>query len=89
MSDDKRRDRLRFRSWHRGTREMDLLLGSFADANLHAFSVAEVDQYEAILEQSDPDLYSWITGNELVPIEANNEVMRKLCAHTFATELLE
>ncbi len=89
MSDDKRRDRLKFRSWHRGTREMDLLLGSFADANLHAFSEAEVDHYEAILELSDPDLYSWVIGNELIPIEHDNDVMRKLCSHTFATELIE
>ncbi len=89
MTDDKHRDRLRFRSWHRGTREMDLLLGSFAEANLHAFSPAEVMQYEAILEISDPDLYNWITGNEMVPTEHESEVMRKLCDHTFATEILE
>lgn len=86
MSDDKRRDRLRFRSWHRGTREMDLLLGSFADANLYAFSADEVDQYEAILELSDPDLYNWITGNEAVPSDADSGVMRKLCAHQFAAK---
>jgi antitoxin CptB len=86
MSDDKRRDRLRFRSWHRGTREMDLLLGSFADANLYAFSVAEVDQYEALLEQSDPDLYNWIIGSEQVPSDCDSAVMRKLCAHRFASK---
>ncbi len=86
MSEDKRRDRLRFRSWHRGTREMDLLLGSFADAYIYVFSEAEVTQYEAILEQSDPDLYNWITGIESVPAEHGSEVMRKLCAHRYAKQ---
>lgn len=84
MSDDKRRDKLRFRSWHRGTREMDLLLGSFADAHIYAFSDSEVDQYEAIMEASDPDLYNWITGLEPVPAEQNSSVMQKLSAHSFA-----
>ncbi len=86
MSEDKRRDRLRFRSWHRGTREMDLLLGSFADAYIYAFSEAEVDQYEAILEQNDPDLYNWITASEAVPEANNSDVMRKLCTHSFVSK---
>ncbi len=86
MSADKRRERLKFRSWHRGTREMDLLLGSFAEAHLHAFSEEQVDQYEAILEQSDPDLYNWITGTEAVPTDATSDVMQKLCSHRFAKE---
>lgn len=86
MSEDKRRDRLRFRSWHRGTREMDLLLGSFADAYIYAFSETEVDQYEAILEENDPDLYNWITGAEAVPEGSSTDVMRKLCTHSFASK---
>jgi antitoxin CptB len=84
VSYDKRLERLRFRSWHRGTREMDLLLGSFADAHLAAFTADELGQYEAIMEQSDPDLYNWITGVEPVPVEHECGVMRKLCAHRFA-----
>jgi antitoxin CptB len=81
MDNNKRLERLRFRSWHRGTREMDLLLGSFADAHLAVFTDPELGQYEAIMEQSDPDLYNWITGTEPVPAERDSEVMRKLCAH--------
>ena len=83
MSDENRRRRLRFRSWHRGTREMDLLMGSFADAHIATFAPEALAQYEAILELSDPDLYNWITGGEAVPKEYNNEVMRLLCAHRF------
>jgi antitoxin CptB len=87
MNDDfndlKRRDRLRFRSWHRGTREMDLLLGHFADAHIHALSVEYVTQYEAVLEIGDPDLYNWIAGREPVPAEHNSAVMQMLCKHSF------
>ena len=84
MDDNKRRQRLKFRSWHRGTREMDLLLGSFADAYLDGFAPEELSQYEAIMEESDPDLYNWITGAGAVPRDKDSEVMRKLCAHRFA-----
>jgi antitoxin CptB len=86
VNEDKRRQRLKFRSWHRGTREMDLLLGSFADAYLDSFAPEQITQYEAIMEQSDPDLYNWITGAEKVPSEQDSDVMKKLCAHKFAGE---
>jgi antitoxin CptB len=78
MSTDKRRDRLHFRSWHRGTREMDLLLGGFADAHLRGFTCEQLDCYEALLLQSDPDLYSWVTKTEPIPAEQDNDVMRLL-----------
>jgi antitoxin CptB len=81
-----RRERLRFRSWHRGMREMDLLMGSFADAHISAFTPGQLDQYEAILQLNDPDVYNWITHVELVPPEQDNEVMRLLCAHSYAKQ---
>lgn len=86
MTDDKRRERLRFRSWHRGTREMDLLLGSFADVNLRAFSSDQLDRYEALLQVSDPDLFDWIIGKKNVPAAHDHDVMRLLCAHRFADQ---
>lgn len=84
MTTDKRRERLRFRSWHRGTREMDLLLGSFADAHLYAFTPEQLDRYEALLLESDPDLYDWITGKEIANDPHNNDVMKLLRAHRYA-----
>ncbi|MDX2027333.1 MAG: succinate dehydrogenase assembly factor 2 [Alphaproteobacteria bacterium] len=84
MDEDKHRERLRFRSWHRGTREMDLLLGSFADVHLHGFTPEQLDDYEKLLTESDPDLYNWITGAEPVPAAQDSDVMRLLCAHRFA-----
>ena len=54
--------RLRLRSWRRGTREMDLLLGPFADARLRGLSPADTAAYEALLSENDQDLYLWIAG---------------------------
>jgi len=59
--------RLRIRSWRRGTREMDLILGGFADAQLAALAEAELDAYERLLEEADWDLYDWITGARPAP----------------------
>ncbi len=50
------------RSWRRGTKEMDLILGAFADARLAGLSVAHLATYEALLEENDQDLYLWVTG---------------------------
>jgi len=83
MAGDKRHARLRFRSWHRGTREMDLLLGSFADTHLHAFTPEQLDCYEALLQESDPDLYDWITGVQPVPAPHTSPVMEMLSRHRF------
>lgn len=79
-----RRKRLRFRAWHRGTREADLLIGSFADAHIDSFDDGGLDRFEALLELSDPDLYNWMTGREPVPAEHDTDVMRLLQAFRFA-----
>lgn len=79
--EDKRK-RLQFRSWHRGTRELDLIMGTFADRNLSGFSDIALDQYDQILTYPDPDLYNWITGVEAVPANFMSPVMEKLVAHT-------
>ena len=81
-----RRKRLLFRSWHRGTREADLLLGSFADRHLGGFGAAELAHYEALLEVPDPDLYDWVTGRAPVPSGYDHDVTRLLQAHRYATD---
>src|SRR6266852_1658079 len=77
---DIRRKRLRFRSWHRGTREADLLLGSFADANLAQFDEARLDRYETLLDVPDADLFDWITGRAAPPPQYDTAVIRLLLA---------
>jgi antitoxin CptB len=64
---DERRRRLLFRSWHRGIRETDLLLGRFADSHIADLSDADLDEYERLLEVPDHDLYGWITGEGVTP----------------------
>ncbi len=58
------RRRLTFRSWHRGTKELDLLFGPFADARLADYDAPALAQYEDLLMAPDPDVYRWIVGLE-------------------------
>ena len=60
---DDRRKRLLFRCWHRGTREMDLILGRFADAEISALGDDELVELERLIEVPDPDLYAALIGD--------------------------
>jgi antitoxin CptB len=60
---DDRRKRLLFRCWHRGTREMDLILGRFADAEIVAMGDDELEELERLIELPDPDLYAALIGD--------------------------
>lgn len=62
-----RRRRARFRSWHRGMREADLILGQFADSHIETLNADELEQYEALLDVPDGDLVKWVTGEKPVP----------------------
>lgn len=64
-----RRKRLKMRSWRRGTKEMDLILGPFADQYLVSLSNDELDLYEALLEENDQELYPWVTSGVGAPPE--------------------
>jgi antitoxin CptB len=75
---DERRRRLLYRSWHRGTREMDLIMGRFADARISALSDAELGDFERLSEEPEPDIYAWITGERPVPAEHDTPVFRAL-----------
>jgi len=75
---DPRRRRLLYRLWHRGTREMDLLMGRFADATIAELSDAELDELERLAELSDPELYAWLTGGRPVPADYDVAMFRRL-----------
>ena len=77
--------RLKFRSWHRGTRELDLLLGPFADGHLDGLSAAELAEYEVLLMQPDPDVYNWILGQDEPPPGVAQGVLR-LIRHFHKTD---
>ena len=76
--DATRRKRLIFRSWHRGMRETDLMLGRFADRHVATMTAEQLDRYEALIESPDPDIYNWVTGAEPVPPSHDTDVMRLL-----------
>lgn len=59
--------RLSMRSWRRGMKEMDLILGRFADARLPALSAPELAAFEALLDENDQDLYRWVSGAAATP----------------------
>jgi antitoxin CptB len=80
---DIRRKRLLFRAWHRGTREADLILGSFADQHLPGFDEAAIDDFAALLEVADAELFDWISGRALPPPEHDTEVTRLLLSFQY------
>jgi antitoxin CptB len=69
------RRKLVFRSWHRGTKEMDLMLGRFADIHVAQMGMTQLLQFEALMHENDPDLYGWLTGHAETPERCRNEVM--------------
>ena len=76
-----RRKRLRFRSWHRGTRENDLIIGRFVDAHLDRLDAGQLDQLETLLnEAGEWDVLHWITGEKVVP-PAFDTVLFRMIRH--------
>ena len=74
------RRKLLFRSWHRGIREMDLILGGFADGAIGSLTDAELHQYEHLLEVQDADLLAWVTGTDPVPTAFDTPLLKKIMA---------
>ncbi|MCI0467117.1 MAG: succinate dehydrogenase assembly factor 2 [Beijerinckiaceae bacterium] len=75
-----RQKRILFRSWHRGMREMDLLLGQFASAKLASLCESEIDDYEQLLEAQDHDLFGWLAGEAEIPVAYDTPVLQKIRA---------
>ena len=75
-----RRKRLLFRSWHRGTREMDLILGRFADAAIASLSDDELAEFERLIEVPDPDLYAALTGDQPLGAEYDTALFLRIKA---------
>jgi antitoxin CptB len=79
-ADALRRRRLRFRVWHRGMREVDLILGRFADAHLNELDETELAAFEELLDVPDQVLLAWVTGEESVPDGSDTAFLRRLIA---------
>jgi antitoxin CptB len=72
--------RLRFRAWRRGFKEADLLLGLFADAHAAEMTPDELEQFEALLEEADHDIYAWTLGAAPPPARHDHALLARLQA---------
>jgi antitoxin CptB len=75
---DIRKRKARFRAWHRGMREADLVIGGFADRELGKFDEGQLELFESLLGESDGDIVKWITGEMPVPPHQDNEIVRRM-----------
>jgi antitoxin CptB len=75
-----RRRKVKFRSWHRGMREMDLIMGRFADAFVDRMEAEELDAYERLMDIPDPELLAWIVGQRSPPPSHDTAMLRRLRA---------
>lgn len=73
-----RRRKLLFRSWHRGIREMDLIMGGFADAAIASMADSDLDELERLLDVPDQIIYAWITGDEPIPAQFDTTFFRRM-----------
>ena len=80
MDHEIRLKRLRFRAWHRGTREADLMIGGFFDAHHASWSAAELDWYETLLEEQDVDIMGWAIGSIPCPPQWESAMMQAMRA---------
>jgi antitoxin CptB len=85
---DARRRQILYRSWHRGMREMDLIMGRFADAEIGELSEEDLSEFERLIEVTDRDLLGWITGEIETPSNYDTRLFRRLKAfHTHTSPL--
>ncbi len=78
MDRDIRLKRLRFRAWHRGTKEADLLIGGFFDAAGDGWADAEMTLFEELLEEQDVDIMAWAIGTDVCPARYEGSIMEAL-----------
>ena len=87
MDHDIRIKRLRFRAWHRGTREADLMIGGYFDQHHQSWSSDQLDWFEALLEEQDVDIMGWAIGSIPCPPEWEGEMMDTMRRVDFVTVL--
>jgi antitoxin CptB len=82
---DERRRKVLFRAWRRGVREMDLIVGRFADAHITTLDAAALDDFERLMEAPNAELYTWVVGSERAPAGYDTAVLEKLRAFHMRT----
>lgn len=79
-----RRSKLRFRAQRRGIRELDLYMEQFIAAHLESFGAAELDQFEAVLDLPDQDVFAWIMGRAEPPQAVRTPVLDLLLSFRYS-----
>lgn len=82
MSDEKRRKQILYRANHRGIKEMDIILGGYADAHINKMSLEELNEFEIIMSELDRDLLTWFTQEISIPEKFDTELFHKILEHT-------
>jgi antitoxin CptB len=82
-TDETRLKKLKYRAWHRGFREADLILGPFAEKHVANLTPDQLDAFEVLLDQPDQDLYEWIVEKTATPPEFDGELMSLIKAFRF------
>jgi antitoxin CptB len=72
---DRRKRRLKFRAWHRGTKEADLMIGGFVDRRYTSLTPEELDWFERLVEENDVDIMAWVTGSRPCPADFDGALM--------------
>jgi len=83
---DSKRKRLLFHCTHMGMKENDVMFGDFAKDHLAAMTDAEVEELEALLQNSDLDLFKWVLGKAPVPAEWDTPLMKRLQDYNIGVE---
>ncbi len=83
---DAHRRKLAFRAWRRGFREMDLIVGSFADAHLESFDAQQLDEFERLLAIPDWEVFAWLVGQKPVPDNHRGPVLDQLIAFRYEAQ---
>ncbi|MFN7180037.1 succinate dehydrogenase assembly factor 2 [Hyphomonas sp.] len=86
MTDETRQKKLQFRAWRRGFRELDLLMGSFADKHLGGYDSEGLDEFERLLDIPDWEMFAWLVGQEAVPEIHKGPVLDQLIAFRYAAQ---
>ena len=77
---DDRRKQLLYRAWHRGMREMDYVLGTFANSAIANLDETELEQFEMLMQVPDPDMYKWLSGTAEIPPNWDSALVRRIRA---------
>jgi antitoxin CptB len=78
MDRNDRLRRLKFRAWHRGTREADYMIGCFFDRHHEAWTDAEIDLFEHLVDEDDVDIMAWALGTQVIPAEYAGPMMEAM-----------